>query len=271
MVSGLTPPSKRDDLNKLNDDISALRDSIRFTSPTRNVGNTMGSNVGGGGSIMVPSIQGLFAVNPTNSVESVMVTYTYSTNQEDLVAGDEVTSSTNSWKGKFVKTISESTSGTTKTHRALFTPSDASNPTFVDSSQNLTKTGWSAAYSTGTLTENVLGLKTSTCIIETVDSLDPTIKTIEGTINDGQILFVKPIEGKTLTLGTGSNIDISSNVTVTDGEIAILQYFEDAGNKYLVLSGGTSGVQLGDNNVWTGVNTVDRFSGSQRLSYLRAN
>ena len=64
--------------------------------------------------------------------------------------------------------------------------------------------------------------------------------TINGTLNDGQILTVKPKEGKTLTLKTGGNIDITSDHTISDSEFAILQYFEDNGNKYNLLIGSSS-------------------------------
>jgi len=77
MVSGLTPPSKRDDINKLNEEIQGLRDGIRFTSPPRNTGSTMGSSVGGGGSTIVPAIRGLFALTPSSDVMSVKLTYTF--------------------------------------------------------------------------------------------------------------------------------------------------------------------------------------------------
>ena len=51
--------------------------------------------------------------------------------------------------------------------------------------------------------------------------------TINGTLNNGQILTIKPKEGKTLTLKTGGNIDITSDHAVADTEFVILQYFED--------------------------------------------
>ena len=65
--------------------------------------------------------------------------------------------------------------------------------------------------------------------------------TINGTLNNGQLLTIKPKEGKTLTLKTGGNIDITSDHTISDSEFAILQYFEDNGNKYNLLTGSSSG------------------------------
>jgi len=65
--------------------------------------------------------------------------------------------------------------------------------------------------------------------------------TINGTLNNGQILTIKPKEGKTLTLKTGGNIDITADVIVPDSEFVILQYFEDNGSKYNLLSGSSSG------------------------------
>mgnify|MGYP006078279131 FL=1 len=71
--------------------------------------------------------------------------------------------------------------------------------------------------------------------------------TINGTLNDGQILTMKPKEGKTLTLKTGGNIDITSDQTVTDKEFVILQFFVDnnttpnTSGTYSLLSGGGGG------------------------------
>ena len=70
--------------------------------------------------------------------------------------------------------------------------------------------------------------------------------TINGTLNNGQILTIKPKEGKTLTLKTGGNIDITADVSVADTEFVILQYFDDntlansnpVTGTYSLLSGG---------------------------------
>ena len=72
--------------------------------------------------------------------------------------------------------------------------------------------------------------------------------TINGTLNNGQILTIKPKEGKTLTLKTGGNIDITSDHAVADTEFVILQFFEDnvlsgsnpATGTYSLLTGSSS-------------------------------
>jgi hypothetical protein len=85
--------------------------------------------------------------------------------------------------------------------------------------------------------------------------------TINGTLNDGQILTMKPKEGKTLTLKTGGNIDITADVSVADTEFVILQYFDDntlansspVTGTYSLLSGG-GGDNLGDHTATADLN-----------------
>jgi len=101
---------------------------------------------------------------------------------------------------------------------------------------------------------------TATTIIVDGSGNDLELQTLIGTQYNGQILTLKPKEGKTLTLKSGGNIDTSSDIEISDTEFTILQYFEDAtataneGN-YLILNssgGGSSGVALGDTPTWTG-------------------
>lgn len=82
------------------------------------------------------------------------------------------------------------------------------------------------------------------------------LHTLEGALNNGQIITLKPKEGKTITLQSGGNIDITTDIVVADSGMALLQYHEDAGNKWILLgvSGGGSNL-LPLNNTWTGVNT----------------
>jgi len=89
--------------------------------------------------------------------------------------------------------------------------------------------------------EDQLQIGATTLIVNgTGNSL--TLKTILGTQHNGQIVTIKPKEGKTLDIVSGGNIDVSSTVSLSDNEYVIFQYFEDAGNKYLVLeAGGGSG------------------------------
>ena len=272
MVSGLTPPSKRDNDDKRDANIESLRDSVRFSAPTTNVLNTMGSKVGGGGSQIVPSIQGLFATNPSEIPESIELTYTESTTTSPLKTGDEVTSSINGWKGKLIRVTNTNVNNNINRKEALF--SNTSTVTFSNASQNIVKTGWSAAYLINTQTENALVLSSSAPIVSTsLTGGNPIIKQIYGTTNNGQILFMKPKDGKTLTLkaSTGvypnvvGNIDMSADVTVNDDSFVILQYFADVNNtandvtgRYLLLSGG--GSSTGMNNPATAQLDMAAFS-----------
>ena len=91
------------------------------------------------------------------------------------------------------------------------------------------------------------------------DDGDPIVQWIFGTHSDGTLLMIKPKEGKTLTLKTGGDIDISADVTVADNQFAMLQMSYDAGGKWLMHMGGSggSGVALTDSPVWTGKHVWD--------------
>ena len=91
-------------------------------------------------------------------------------------------------------------------------------------------------------------LKSSSVLVDgTGTSL--TVKTIFGTTSDGQIILIKPVAGKTLTLKSGDNINITSDITISDNAFALLQYQENSGNKYNVLvsngegTGGTANIK----------------------------
>ena len=266
MVSGLTPPSKHDDEEKLNDNINSLRNSVRFSAPTTNVSNRMGSSVGGGGSQVVPSIRGLFAVDPSEKPESIEITYTEVTTTNQLKTGDEITTNVNGWKGKLIEITNTNVSNNKARFEALF--ENSSTISFSNVTQTFSKSGWSATYVINTQTDNALILTSSSPIVSTTitdngRNGNPIIKQIYGTTNNGQILFIKPKDTKTLTLSTGGNIDITSNVTVNDNEFVILQYFKDVNanvGKYLLLSGGGGTNLIPLDNVWTGTNT---FGGIQ--------
>ena len=87
---------------------------------------------------------------------------------------------------------------------------------------------------------------TATTIIVDGSGNDLELQTLIGTQYNGQILTLKPKEGKTLTLKSGGNIDTSSDIEISDTEFTILQYFEDAtataneGN-YLILNSSGGG------------------------------
>ena len=102
-----------------------------------------------------------------------------------------------------------------------------------------------AAGGTPTGTFNKITLVSSSVLVDgTGTNLE--LRTIYGTINNGQILLVKPVSGKTLTLKTGDNINITVDLLINDDEFVLLQYQENSGNKYNVLTGAAVGDNLGN-------------------------
>ena len=83
----------------------------------------------------------------------------------------------------------------------------------------------------------------STTIIVDGTGNDLELQNIVGTQHDGQIVTLKPLEGKTLTLKTGGNIDVASDTEITDTQFTLLQYFKEADTdgKYLVINSSGSG------------------------------
>jgi len=68
------------------------------------------------------------------------------------------------------------------------------------------------------------------------------LKTIQKTVNNGQKITALTVKsGKTLTLKTGGNLAIASDIAMTDQDIAYLVYSENISNKYRVLITGASG------------------------------
>ncbi len=57
--------------------------------------------------------------------------------------------------------------------------------------------------------------------------LGSDIKWIEGALNDGQYIIIKPKSGDTITLKTGGNIYIPADLTVNDSELIICIFYED--------------------------------------------
>ena len=60
-------------------------------------------------------------------------------------------------------------------------------------------------------------------------------------IRDGQIVKLKPKQGKSLVLNPGGNINITSAITINDNQVVYLQLFKDTGDKYNVLAASGSG------------------------------
>lgn len=248
MVSGLTPPSKRKDKYDIKQQLDELKDIVRFSPATTNLSDMSGFGMGGGAP-QAPAITNTLAIAPSEVVESILIQYTESTNNTQmLVSGDEITVSGTAWKGILLAITNESVQvgtgetsgnqmqngsyGDERKKQALFQPSNPVNVVFPNTSgQTFTcaaKGGWSATYIHNSNAENQLPVVSSSAIVKRADNSSATIKTIFGTTNNGQIVTVKPRETTTLTLTTGGNIDISSNLTIADTEFAMLQYWEDA-------------------------------------------
>lgn len=159
-------PTPHDETRRLRRDLDALTNITRFNQPQQNVFSETSSQVSSS-AYVVPSVQGLFAINP-------VIHTIHDTNQITLVSSSVI----------------------------------------VDGSGSL---------------------------------LD--LQVINGTINNGQIILVKPKAGKQVTLKTGGNINIGADVVILSGTVAQLQYHEDDGNKYDVVSiitGGGSGTNWSD-------------------------
>lgn len=94
----------------------------------------------------------------------------------------------------------------------------------------------------------------SNIIIDRVGATALNLKTILNTPNDG--VFVKALTvkaGKTLTLKTGGNLDITADIALTDRDVCYLVYSQDIGNKYRVI---TSKGSTGAGSLWSTI-TID--------------
>ena len=139
----------------------------------------------------------------------------------DLDIGDIVDSSTTAWQGKLLLiTTGNSTAGT-----GVFEQQNTT--AFVDGAQTLTETpaGWVGTYTNTSVLTGQLVITSASMIIDDLSG-NPTIKTIHGSKNDGQFTTLKPLEGKTLTVASGGNID-TAGFTVADSVFATLQFHED--------------------------------------------
>lgn len=227
MVSGLTPPSKSKDSLDLREDFNDLRDIVRYGGRSINTSDTTGFGIGGT-STQTPSVNGLFAINPIEVVESVALTWNLPVTPTgaELKIGDVVSSSVSGWTGKLVSVLSESSSQI----RGVFEPTNPAVPDFTNTTpQTLTRVsgGWSATYILNSWDPNLLVLNTSNAIVKTVDDSNPIIDTIIGTVNDGQSIWLKPKFNKTLTINAGANIDLSSPLNITHNNFVQMNYYRD--------------------------------------------
>ena len=245
MVSGLTPPDKNRDFKELDERVNDLRDTVRFKGVATNVSDV---NFGvGSGSSETPPIQGLFALTPSIHNTGIILSYTGATGV--LAGGDIIDTDENAWQGELL----EITDGT-EIAGTLF--AELVNSTLFNEDPqtlNVSATWTGAIYTTSSVIFNALFVKTSSVLVDDING-DPTVGYLFGRIMDGKLLLMKPINGKTLTLTSGGNIDIGSDVVVQDDSFVILQFHKDninadAVGSYSVL-GSTSGGSGGSSGVW---------------------
>lgn len=238
-------PSKERDERLLRKQISENRDLIRFTPIATNNDTSAigaGSHDGSFGSVL-----GSLVLVPQYHYESIKIEWSGGTGTVKI--GEIIQTTANNWEGRLLYIVSgDSSAGIgifepTWLNEVTQTPRSA----FTETTQTLSNSNWSASYTTSSLDTGYIVTLSASILIDKMEGGNPTIKSIYGAKNDGQFTTVKPKSGKTLTLSTGDNLDILSNVTVEDSEIAILQYHEDRSNKWVLLSGsggGSSAVKL---------------------------
>ncbi len=210
--------ARRDRKTRL--EIDRNRNLAKF-SPTYST-QTSQENIGTGGtggSAATGVTTGNLILNPELHIVSVQLSWTSGTG--DLAIGDIVDSSTTAWQGKLLFiTTGNSTAGT-----GVFEQQNAT--AFVDGVQTLTETpaDWVGTYTNTSVVTGQLVIISASMIIDDLSG-NPTVKTIHGAKNDGQFTTLKPLEGKTLTVASGGNID-TAGFTVADSVFATLQFHED--------------------------------------------
>jgi hypothetical protein len=117
-------------------------------------------------------------------------------------------------------------------------------------------------YTTDGASRNHITLQASAVIVTGAGSVI-NLHYIDGTINDGQIISIRPDLGKTLVLkkattldNTTGNLNLDADLTINDHQIAILQFHSDqgtAGGMYVLLVSSGGG---GGSNLWSAI-TID--------------
>jgi len=78
---------------------------------------------------------------------------------------------------------------------------------------------------------------------------NPVVKTIQRTANSGVRIYLTPKKGTTLTLQTGGNIDITTNLVITDKEVAWMIFIDDevtpSNSRYILVKGSFGGASSG--------------------------
>lgn len=164
---------------------------------------------------------GNFVLNPETHIISIQLSWTGATGTLDI--GGIVDTTANAWQGKFLHLVSgNSTAGT-----GVFEPQNATAFSDVAQTLNVGTTWTGATYTTGTSKDGGIVIQSASVVIDTIDGSAPTLNTIFGAKADGQFTTVKPKEGKTLTIASGGNIDITTNETVEASTFVVAQFQED--------------------------------------------
>ncbi len=246
MVSGLTPPDKKRDFSELSERVDDLRDSVRFKGASTNIVDT-GFGFGASSPEVAP-ISGIFTLEPSIHNIGVELSWTGATGVID--GGDTVDSDSSVWQGNFGFTIS----GTDLDGTGFIENLSSTIITDIPQTLNIGASWTGAVYTNGTLKENAILLTSTSVLLDDING-DPTLKWIRGLFKDGSIVLLKPINGKSITLTTGGNIDINSDISIGDSSFALMQFHinninKDADGTWSVVGAGGGGGGSGGAGTW---------------------
>ena len=266
-------PSDAKDQRMLRKQNEELRNLIRIIPQSTNANTEdLGGWDGGAVRNTTGNIMGRFILNSPEEQQAVKISWTSGrsvTGKILLKVGDYMATnagiSGTNWLGRitYISTDESDVSGTcvcepqftvitgttprsafnsgstTSLQKIKFTPSSSGGGTWSEYS-NSDDDRWNATYNATGFSNKEVAVQTASMIINRRESTgDLELSNIWGATADGQTMTIKPKDGKTLTLKTGGNIEIDSDVSVSDTEIRILQYHEDGGNKWRLIAGGS--------------------------------
>ena len=288
MVSGLTPPSKRRDDDRVKAEVAEIQEVLRHGASSTGISSISGGNMSGDTSPYTAPVIGSFSVNPTPHIQSYQIMFTEPknasnvnppfapTNTKRIESGSIIKSSNTTWEGELLWIVDNKVNDDPNTKIGIFQPHNQANLTFTNSAQTFTMvdntgttvSGWTATYVTGSLNQyfdKVLPLRSSSCIVSDLNGGNAVIKNIIGGSSNGQLVTLKSLKGKTLTLETGGNIEISSSVTVNDDEFVLLQLFDNGLVNVTISGGGGSGARAVADvvNTSTALGTINMGDGGK--------
>lgn len=218
MVSGLTSPDKSRFIKELDNKINENNDIIYYSTPSISPSIPSNSNSSGFGSTVTSNIDGSFGFRTETEYVGLQVDFTGGSGE--LKVDDTITGN-GGWEG-FMDSIIDGNS-TTGSLFMLY-----KSGTFdVASTQTLTSSsGWSATYTANTAKTNAIYILKTSFVIDDFTGDPEIVYIMQKNYIDGQIVMLKPVVDKTLTLKSGGNINISADVTVNDDSFVILQYYK---------------------------------------------